>query len=97
MIVIRCPYCNEQRTEEELTYGGEADIMRPLEPETVPDEQWTDYLFMRANPKGKLLEQWCCSAGCGQWFKVIRDSATHEISAISRFSKAPSRAKAVLK
>lgn len=97
MIVIRCPYCNEQRTEEELAYGGEADIIRPLEPESVSDEQWTNYLFMRTNPKGKLLEQWCCSAGCGQWFKVIRDSVTHEISAISRFPKDPSRAKAVWK
>jgi len=97
MIVIRCPYCNEQRTEEELSYGGEADITRPPEPETVSNEQWTGYLFMRANPKGKLLEQWCCSAGCGQWFKAVRDSVTHEISAVSRFSDDPSRAKAVRK
>jgi len=97
MIVIRCPCCNEQRTEEELSYGGEADIVRPLEPETVSNERWTNYLFMRANPKGKLLEQWCCSAGCGQWFKVIRDSVTHEISAISLFSKDPPQAEAALK
>lgn len=97
MIVIRCPYCNEQRVEEELTYGGEADVVRPLEPETVSDEQWTDYLFMRSNPKGKLLEQWCCASGCGQWFKVIRDSVTHEISAVFQFSDNSEQTKAVVK
>jgi sarcosine oxidase subunit delta len=85
MIVIRCPYCREHRTEEELSYGGEANIARPLEPAEVSDEQWTDYLFMRTNPKGQFLEQWCCSFGCGQWFKVRRDSLTHEISEVLRF------------
>ncbi len=87
MIIIRCPYCREQRTEEEMTYGGEADISRPLEPEKVSDQHWTEYLFMRANPKGSLVEQWCCTFGCGQWFKVRRDSATHQISEVLRFSQ----------
>jgi sarcosine oxidase subunit delta len=85
MIIIRCPYCREQRTEEELTYGGEADINRASEPEGISDLQWTDYLFMRANPKGLLKEQWCCAYGCGQWFKVERDSATHDICEVVRF------------
>jgi sarcosine oxidase subunit delta len=85
MIVIRCPYCGEQRTEEELTYGGEAGIARPSE--NACDEAWTDYLFMRANPKGALAEQWCCSAGCGQWFKVVRHTVTHEISEVRRYDE----------
>jgi sarcosine oxidase subunit delta len=41
MIIIRCPYCHEHRTEEEMIYGGETDIARPLEPEKVSDLQWT--------------------------------------------------------
>lgn len=85
MIVIRCPYCKEQRTEEELAYGGEAGIARPSE--GASDEEWTDYLFMRTNPKGLLAEQWCCSAGCGQWFKVMRHTVTHEIREIVRFDE----------
>jgi sarcosine oxidase subunit delta len=87
MIVIRCPYCREQRTEEELTYGGEADLIRAAEPEKVSDVEWTDYLFMRTNPKGNHREQWCCSAGCGQWFKVARHTVTHDVSEIVRFDE----------
>jgi heterotetrameric sarcosine oxidase delta subunit len=51
MIVIRCPYCHELRTEEELSYGGEGNVARP-EPTRTSDAEWTDYLFMRTNPKG---------------------------------------------
>ena len=86
MIVIRCPYCLEQRSEVELTYGGEAGIARPS-PEGASDEEWTEYLFMRANLKGAHAEQWCCAAGCGQWFKVVRHTVTHEISAVVRFDE----------
>lgn len=87
MIIIRCPYCREHRTEEEMIYGGETEIARPLEPEKVSDLQWTEYLFMRMNPKGLLGEQWCCAFGCGQWFKVRRDSVTHEIREVVRFDE----------
>jgi len=85
MIVIRCPYCGELRAEEELTYGGEAGIVRPLE--HASDPEWTDYLFMRTNPKGLHAEQWCCSAGCGQWFKVMRHTVTHEISEVRPYDE----------
>jgi heterotetrameric sarcosine oxidase delta subunit len=53
----------------------------------VSDQQWTEYLFMRSNPKGPLAEQWCCAFGCGQWFKVRRDSVTHEISEVVRVNE----------
>ena len=90
MIIIRCPYCNELRAEDELKYGGEADIVRPLHPHEVSDEEWTRYLFERTNPRGLLVEQWCCSAGCGQWFKVRRCSVSHAIADVLRFD-APSK------
>lgn len=80
MILIRCPFCGELRDEEELAYGGEAGIVRPV-PE-AGDAAWTEYLFMRANPKGSLLEQWCCAAGCGQWFLVRRDTVSHRITEV---------------
>jgi sarcosine oxidase subunit delta len=87
MIVITCPYCGEARHEEELTYGGEAEILRPTPPAMAADEGWTDYLHFRANPKGLLAEQWCCSAGCGQWFKVARDTVSHRIVDVVRFDR----------
>ncbi len=83
MIVIRCPYCHELRTEEELVYGGEAGILRP-DPTSATHEQWTDYLYMRRNPKGALAEQWCCASGCGQWFLVERDTVTHAIGKVAQ-------------
>jgi sarcosine oxidase subunit delta len=86
MIIIRCPYCGEERTEEELVYGGEDGIKRPLNPEDASDEEWTDYLFTRSNVKGVLTEQWCCAFGCGQWFKARRDSVTHEICEVACFT-----------
>jgi|TARA_B110000240_G_C13444446_1_gene429673 sarcosine oxidase subunit delta len=85
MIIIRCPYCLEERYEDELFYGGEADIFRAADPATVSDEGWTGYLYLRTNPKGLHHEQWCCSAGCGQWFKVARHTVTHKVTEILPF------------
>ena len=84
MITIRCPCCEELRTEDELTYGGEADNSRPVDPDQVSDAEWTSYLYMRSNPKGLNQEQWCCSSGCGQWFKILRHTVTHQIAEIRR-------------
>lgn len=86
MITITCPYCCETRHEEELTYGGEAEIIRPPEPEKAADEEWTEYLYFRTNPKGVHQEQWCCSGGCGQWFKVARDTVSHEVLEVTTFN-----------
>lgn len=88
MLMIRCPYCNELRTEDELEYGGEAEIARPTPPEGADDATWTGYLHMRSNPKGPHREQWCCRGGCGQWFKVARHTVTHEIIEAIRFDAA---------
>lgn len=82
MIVIRCPYCKELRHEDELEYGGEAEVTRPDPPDQASDTEWTNYLYMRRNTKGLHLEQWCCRAGCGQWFKVARHTVSHEIAEV---------------
>lgn len=88
MIVIRCPYCEEERAEDELEFGGEADIARPTPPEDADDAAWTDYLYMRRNTKDLHFEQWCCRAGCGQWFKVVRHTVTHDVLEVIRFDQA---------
>lgn len=93
MIVIRCPYCLELRTEEELECGGEADIVRAPRPEAVSDTDWSGYLYLRTNSKGLHFEQWCCRDGCGQWFKVSRDTVTHVIYEVLPFAERFSRSR----
>ena len=51
MLLIRCPYCEMERPEIEFKYGGEAHLTRP-DPNAASDEEWTDYLYFRANARG---------------------------------------------
>lgn len=80
MLIIPCPWCGP-RAEIEFSYGGEADIARPLETEQLSDAQWGDYLFMRRNPRGAHSEQWVHTYGCRRWFNVERDTLTYRIVA----------------
>lgn len=79
MLRIECPYCG-LRDQTEFRYGGEASRTRPEVPDSTTDREWADYLFYRDNPKGPLQERWVHSYGCGQWFVVLRDTLTHEMS-----------------
>ena len=51
MLLINCPYCGE-RDQIEFTNGGEAHVARPKNPGQVSDREWSEYVFIRANPKG---------------------------------------------
>ena len=44
MLLIECPWCGP-RAETEFSYGGEAGIVRPADPDTLSDAEWADYLF----------------------------------------------------
>ena len=88
MMLIPCPWCGP-RDESEFTYGGEAHIVRPEDPDALDDAQWVDYLFMRSNPKGLHRERWCHGAGCRRWFNIVRDTTTHEIVRAYRMGAAP--------
>ena len=81
MLLIRCPWCGA-REEIEFSYGGEAHIAYPGDPDLLSDAEWADFLFMRHNPKGDFAERWYHSAGCRRWFNVIRNTVTHEIHAV---------------
>ena len=83
MLLIECPWCGP-RDESEFTYGGEAHIVRPEDPDATSDEEWAAYLFYRKNPRGGHLEQWCHSSGCRRWFNVRRDTMTYEIAEVYR-------------
>ncbi len=88
MLLIDCPYCGP-RAELEFSYGGEAHIVRPKDPEALSDAEWGDYLFMRKNTKGVFLERWCHSHGCRRWFNVARDTVTYEILAVYEMGSEP--------
>ncbi|MFV1852201.1 MAG: sarcosine oxidase subunit delta [Thalassospira sp.] len=76
MLLIHCPYCNQTLPEMEFTYAGEAHIARPLDPSSVSDEEWRDFLFIRTNVKGPHFERWRHFHGCGRYFNAVRDTVS---------------------
>jgi len=76
MLLIPCPWCGP-RAQIEFTYGGDAAVQRPS-PE-APEAVWVAYVYLRDNPAGPHAELWLHSAGCRRWFKVRRDTRTHDI------------------
>jgi len=86
MLRIHCPWCGE-RDQTEFSYGGQAGLTRPPNPEQVGDGQWAEYLFYRDNPRGPHQERWVHSWGCRQWFNVVRDTLTHEILRVYRMDE----------
>ena len=81
MLLIPCPYCGP-RSEEEFSYGNEAHIPRPKQPDKLNDAEWAEYVFMRSNTKGVFLERWMHAQGCRRWFNVARDTVSYEILAV---------------
>ncbi len=86
MLLIECPWCG-CRAETEFSYGGEADIPRPADPDALSDAQWADYLFHRANPRGAHRELWNHALGCRRWFGVLRDTVSYEIAGSFRLDR----------
>ena len=90
MLKIKCPFCGH-RNESEFSCGGEAHIARPSAAvsDKLTDSTFSEYLFMRENPKGVFLERWCHTSGCRRWFNVARDTVTHQIYEIYPAGKTP--------
>jgi len=84
MLLIPCPWCGP-RNQIEYTYGGDAAVQRP--PMNGDTNAWFEYLYLRDNPRGPHDELWLHSAGCRQWFKVRRDTRTHDILASARLGE----------
>lgn len=78
MLLIKCPWCGD-RAQIEFSYGGDALVSRPNDPESVSAEDWCDYVYLRDNPRGAHTEYWQHVAGCRRWFKVRRDTLSHAI------------------
>lgn len=85
MLLIKCPWCGD-RAETEFSYGGEAGIVRPPDPDALSDAEWADYLFNRTNPKGTHKELWNHAQGCRRWFCVERDTVSYKIAATYKLS-----------
>ena len=86
MLLIACPHCGP-RAETEFVCGGESHVARPGPVADASAQAWADYLFYQANPRGALSERWCHRAGCGQWFNLVRDTVTHEITLVYRMGE----------
>ncbi len=89
MLLIPCPFCREERSEEEFSCAGEAHIARPEKPAELSDHEWGDYLYMRTNARGPHRELWVHTAGCRRYFNVLRDTVSYEILAVYEVGETP--------
>jgi heterotetrameric sarcosine oxidase delta subunit len=85
MMLIPCPWCGP-RSQVEFTYGGDASVKRPAF--DAPVEKWVEFVYLRDNPRGPHAELWLHGAGCRRWFRVLRDTRTHDILASARLDEA---------
>ena len=76
MLLIYCPYCEEERSELEFRQAGDAHIARPENIADITDEQFEEYFFLRQNPKGLIFERWRHIHGCGRFFNAARDTVS---------------------
>jgi sarcosine oxidase subunit delta len=76
MLLIRCPYCDEERPELEFRHGGEAHIARPTDIAAISDDDFEKFFFIRDNLKGVVFERWRHIHGCGRFFNAARDSVS---------------------
>lgn len=83
MLLIRCPWCGD-RPEIEFRHAGEAHITRPVDPSAIGDAEWTEFLYFRANPKGRHAERWRHMHGCGRFFNAVRDTVTDRVAGTYR-------------
>ena len=76
MLLIHCPYCDEDRPEVEFHGAGEAHIVRPSDMAKISDEEFEAFFFLRDNRKGIVFERWRHLHGCARFFNAVRNSVT---------------------
>ena len=76
MLLIHCPYCEEDRPELEFSHAGEAHIVRPKDMAELSDEDFEKMFFIRDNPKGLGIERWRHAHGCGRFFNAVRHTVS---------------------
>jgi sarcosine oxidase subunit delta len=78
VLLIPCPFCGPREVDE-FRHGGQSGVAMPADTPELPDRTWGEWVFVRANPKGPLLERWHHAHGCRRWFSLVRDTATDAI------------------
>ena len=81
MLLIYCPYCQEERPELEFAHAGEAHIARPTNMTDISDEEFETFFFIRSNPKGLAYERWRHVHGCARFFNAVRDTVSDKFLA----------------
>ncbi len=81
MLLIHCPYCEQERPEVEFSHGGEAHIDRPKDMASMSDEDFEKFFFIRDNPKGVIYERWRHIHGCARFFNAVRDTVSDKFLA----------------
>lgn len=76
MLLIHCPYCQEDRSELEFRAAGDAHIDRPQNISEISDDEFAEFFFMRDNPKGLIFERWRHISGCGRFFRAVRHTVS---------------------
>jgi sarcosine oxidase subunit delta len=76
MLLIRCPYCEQELPEIEFRNAGEAHVARPPDIANENDADFEKYFFIRTNPKGIIYERWRHVHGCARFFNAARDTVT---------------------
>lgn len=76
MLLIHCPYCEEERPELEFAGAGEAHIARPANMADISDAEFEKFFFIRENQKGIVFERWRHIHGCGRFFNAVRNSVS---------------------
>ena len=82
MLLIRCPYCEEERPELEFRNAGEAHIARSADIASISDDDFEKFFFIRSNPKGIIFERWRHLHGCARFFNAARDTVTDKFLAV---------------
>ena len=78
---ISCPYCGPRELGE-FTYIGDASLERPAADAPDKENAFFDYVYLRNNIAGNMIEHWYHGGGCRAWLKVTRNTVTHEIFAV---------------
>jgi heterotetrameric sarcosine oxidase delta subunit len=75
MMRIHCPLCGPRDRREFYYYGSDDYLNRPA---TDDAAGWDNTLHLRDNPAGVMHDLWYHEQGCAAWFRVTRNTVTHE-------------------
>ena len=88
MLLIHCPYCEEDRPELEFRNMGQAHVVRSTDLANQSDEDFEKFLYIRDNPKGVNYERWRHVHGCARFFNAARDTVSDRFITVYKAGEA---------